>query len=195
MSGDVTISSAGVTAIGTGKVTSGMILDGTIADADLAANTLSAALPNWGTFYNVPQLGATSTATGFTNSYAVGQVQVLSKCTLTGIGYWVGGTQSGNVRVGLYNSAGTSVASKTSDVAQAAINTFQQVAFDSTYAAAAGRYFAVVIFSSATATAQFGRGLVPSNFVAATGSTTLPGSVSVPTIPIAGVATIAATTY
>lgn len=37
VSGDVTLSSTGVTAIGTGKVTSAMILDGTIAAADLAA--------------------------------------------------------------------------------------------------------------------------------------------------------------
>src|ERR1041385_4625279 len=38
MSGDVTISNAGVSAIGTGKVTSTMIADGTIANADVASN-------------------------------------------------------------------------------------------------------------------------------------------------------------
>lgn len=37
VTGDVTISNAGVTAIGSGKVTSAMILDGTVADGDLAS--------------------------------------------------------------------------------------------------------------------------------------------------------------
>ncbi len=38
VTGDVTISNAGVTAIGSGKVTSGMIVDGTIVDADINAS-------------------------------------------------------------------------------------------------------------------------------------------------------------
>lgn len=38
VTGDVTISNAGVTAIGTGKVTSSMILDGTIVNADINAS-------------------------------------------------------------------------------------------------------------------------------------------------------------
>jgi len=42
MNGDVTMSNAGVTAIGTGKVTSSQILDATIATADLAAGAVTA---------------------------------------------------------------------------------------------------------------------------------------------------------
>lgn len=40
-SGDVTINSSGVTAIGSGKVTSAMILDGTIASADLNSSSVA----------------------------------------------------------------------------------------------------------------------------------------------------------
>jgi hypothetical protein len=42
LSGDVTMSNAGVTAIGTGKVTSAQILDGTIATSDLAVGAVTA---------------------------------------------------------------------------------------------------------------------------------------------------------
>lgn len=168
--------------------------DGGTTDAKLAANTLNAALPDWGTFYEVPTIAQASSAAAFNNLMVFGAVKVLAKKTLTGVGYWVGGTSNGNVRCALYDTAGNRVADRTSNAAQAAINTFQQVAFDSTYAAAAGRYFAAIIFSSSTGTAFFGRGLAPAN-VALQGGFSTPTTISVPTIPVAGVATIAACVY
>lgn len=45
VTGDVTISNAGVTAIGSGKVTSTMILDGTVALGDLSSGAIDALVP------------------------------------------------------------------------------------------------------------------------------------------------------
>lgn len=79
-------------------------------------------------------------------------VVVPHQCTLTGIVLHTGATASGNIRVALYNNAGTRVANRTTNVAQAAANNVQEVAFDSTYAAEPGRYWMAAIYSVNTAT-------------------------------------------
>jgi hypothetical protein len=150
------------------------------------------ALPAWGPYFAHPNVGGASIAITFANNLAYAQVQVLNPSTLTGIGYWVGGTSAGNVRCALYDSAGNRVANRTSNLAQAAINTFQKVAFDSTYVAAPGIYFAAVIFNTATATLVAGKGLSPAGGAIQGGFTT-PSTITVPTAP--GATDILCTTY
>jgi hypothetical protein len=139
-------------------------------------------------------MAAASGAVAFANLMAYCEVHVLNASTLTGIGYWVGGVSAGNVRSALYESAGNRVANRTTNVAQAAINTFQQVAFDSTYAATPGVYFAAIIFDTATATHFTGRGLARSGGAVQGGFAT-PATITVPTTPVAGTGAAAYTTY
>lgn len=85
------------------------------------------------------------------------QIQIPYNVTLTGIGYLVGsvgGTDS--VVVELYNSAGTAVARSIATDTEAAdlVGTaaqFQSVAFSSTYAAVAGRYYISIQMNGTTA--------------------------------------------
>lgn len=100
------------------------------------------------------QLATAGTDSACTNgvSYFV-ELNVPYNQTLTGLAYQVGsvgGTDS--VIAALYNSAGVVVAN--SALAGATVGTaaqIQSVAFLSTYAAAAGRYFASVTFNGTTA--------------------------------------------
>lgn len=149
-------------------------------DADL---DLLAAM-NQGTYFHTPNVGAaTSTAVGFNDITYYAQINVPMKCTLTGVGYWVGGTSNGNCRAALYDSGGTRVANKTSNVAQAAINTFQKVSFDSTYVANPGVYYVGVYFSSSTATALVSKLMVPASASTSAGVTL--ASITPPSTPAA----------
>lgn len=110
------------------------------------------ALPDLGKSFAYIGAGSHASAAPGANQQHYGQVFIPHRVTLTGIGYWVGATQNGNVKVGLFNAAGTKVAETTATVGQAAANTFQQVAFSSTYAADPGVYYIAIILSSATGT-------------------------------------------
>ena len=92
--------------------------------------------------------------------------------TATGIAYRVGGTQSGNVRVGLARADGTVYGGSLS-VAQNAINTHQSVPFALTLPLTAGMWYALIQFSSGTGTAWGANNL--------RGSATSPGSYVLPT--------------
>lgn len=166
--------------------------DGGTTDAKLAANTLNGALPNLGTYYAYPTAGGASGAVGFNNILYYQAVKVLCKCTLTGVAYWTGtGAASGNVRCALYDSGGSRVADRTSNLAQSGASTFQKIAFDGTYAAAAGFYFAALLFSSSAATALAGKGLDLGG-AGVQGGFTTPTSISVPTTAPTG---LLCTTY
>jgi len=86
--GDVTITNAGLTAIGTGKVTTTQILDNTIADADVYANAAIAGTkisPAFGT-QNISQTGATTLTTG------TGAVTLNGATTISGSNAFTTGT-------------------------------------------------------------------------------------------------------
>jgi hypothetical protein len=100
----------------------------------------------------VPVSAPASSATGATNTYYVVEVHLWGAGNVTGIKYRVGATSNGNVRSGLFDSSGTQLAVRTSNVAQGTANQFQNVGFDGVYAAAPARYLAVLWFTSATAT-------------------------------------------
>lgn len=172
LGGDLAGTSSAPT-IGTNKVLAGSnastaaasTIDGTNAvgtATSLARSDHNHALPTLGPWFEHPMAGASvSSAVTFSNLEAYCQIKVLSVSTLTGIAYWVGSTASGNVKSALYNSSGTRVATCTATIAQATANTFQKVAFDSTYSAAPGVYFAAIIFSSSTATHLAGKSVSP----------------------------------
>jgi hypothetical protein len=113
--------------------------------------------------------GAVQTVTSGTDVAAANgnrfwvQVDVESNVTLTGIAYLVGsvgGTDS--VVVQLCNSTGVEVASSRATGAADIVGTaaqFQSVAFDTPYAAVAGKYFAVIQFNGTTA--KFRAYLIP----------------------------------
>lgn len=135
-----------------------------------------------GSYFTHPAVGASASSTGLANLQYDAMVVVTARALLTGIGYWVGSTAAGNVRSALYNAAGTKIADKTSNVAQAAANSFQPVPFDSTLWVPAGVYFGSIIFSSASATGFTGKGMLPSKFTTEAGFTTA-SSLTVPTVP------------
>lgn len=110
VSGDMTLTNAGVTAIGTGKVTSTMILDGTVAVVDLA-NAVQDYLPK------LALLGAND-ADG-TGSMSI-QLQDAAGNTLAGralVRVWTSGTQYGapSALTGFTASTGTAVATVTAN--------------------------------------------------------------------------------
>jgi hypothetical protein len=74
VSGDITINSSGVSAIGSSKVTSAMIVDATIVDGDIASGTITnAKLVN-----SSITIGSTSTALGATSTTLAGLTSVTS---------------------------------------------------------------------------------------------------------------------
>ena len=72
--GDITINSAGVAAIGSGKVTSAMILDATIVGGDIASTTVA----NSNLVNSSITIGSTSTALGATSTTLAGLTSVTS---------------------------------------------------------------------------------------------------------------------
>lgn len=156
-----------------------------ISGSDVATKTYADAVPNknLGTRFVHPVVGDTSLAPG-ANMLVYGVVVVPVPTTLTGIGYWVGDTSNGNVRSGLFTPDNAVVKSRTSNSAQPTANTLHLVAFDSTYAAAAGYFAAALVFSSATGTARGGKSLnLAGN--ATQGSFQIPLGITFPTSHIA----------
>ena len=74
ISGDITIGTGGVSAIGSSKVTSGMIVDGTITGTDIASATVA----NANLVNSTITIGSTSTALGASNTTIAGLVSVSS---------------------------------------------------------------------------------------------------------------------
>lgn len=151
--------------------TGSLVVEGNFLDANPPAPALH-------TVFSSVTHAAASAATGFANTMYYAPLMVLNDCTLTGLAYFVGGVQNGNVRCALYDYNGLRVADYTSTTAQAAINTSQSLNFDTPYFARAGRYFAGIQFTSATATALIGRG---AGTLAIGSSALTPGSVSTTT--------------
>lgn len=136
--------------------------------------------PTNDTVFGVYGPGPFQGATGATNTMYISSIQVPQALTLTGITTYTAGTSSGNLIVMLYNSAGTLVASSASTAQSGSTGNAQQIAFSSTYAAAAGRYFIGVIASSATSTSQYVSSLAYSK-VQFPGSFAAPGTITPPT--------------
>lgn len=107
-------------------------------------------------------------------------VRLAHAATITGIKLFTGGTSNGNVKVALYHGTTGVLLASSASTAQGTANTLQHVAFSSTYAAAAGLYFAAWISDSATATAFLAAPISRSSQVA-NGSFTLPDPVTLPT--------------
>ena len=143
----------------------GSTLTGTNAEgsaATFARADHNHAFPNWGTYFgDRGPSGEASFAPGVANRQLNLLIPVFRAATITGITYRVGTTANGNVRSAFYDSTGARVANRTTSLAQAAAGNIQQIAFDSTYAAAPGIYFGSIIFSSATGTCRGGRFLIP----------------------------------
>jgi hypothetical protein len=74
VSGDITINSSGVSAIGSGKVTSAMIVDATITGTDIASSTVA----NANLVNSSITIGSTSTALGATSTTLAGLTSVTS---------------------------------------------------------------------------------------------------------------------
>lgn len=165
----------------TASTISGTNAEGTASS--FARSDHNHALPNFGTWFPNPTAGQiTSVAPGANNAWYA-QIIVLHKATLTGINYIVGATSNGNVRCALYDSAGTRVANRTTNAAQATANTYQKVAFDGTYAAVPGVYFASLVLSSATGTWYASNATAPSGAAAGPGSGATLTSLTPPTTP------------
>lgn len=91
VTGDVTINSSGVTAIGSGKVTSTMILDGTIVDGDINASAaiVDTKLATISTAGKVSGTAITSGNISTSGSFATSS-SVTSSSATAGIGYTTG---------------------------------------------------------------------------------------------------------
>jgi hypothetical protein len=134
------------------------------------------------------------------NAYRVAMLIVPCRCTLTGIGYWVGATAggAGSVRVALWDAAGALLRSSAA-AAQPGSNTFHRLAFSSAVTVEPGTYYAGIAGALNTTGTHiggpgFGTGLIPvGTFNAGTGIAP-PDSITPPTDPSLG-ATPALTTY
>ena len=99
--------------------------------------------------------------------------------TITGLVIANGATATGNVLVSLYSSDGTTLLGSSVSTAQTGTSTTQDVAFQATYAAAAGTYITGVMYSSSSATAPLSYTASPAS-TAAQGGFTLPSTVTPP---------------
>lgn len=183
---------------GTTSAKGALQLDGTAGDIQPVGTTAAAGSvgkpPDAGHVHVGPLVGGTnfgpagfgvsnSTRAVTANLLYLMTVQIPVAVTLTGLMIENGTTASGNILVGIYNSAGSSLLASSSSTAQGSPNTVQQIPFTGTYAAAAGTYVYAVLFSSSSATAAAGFAALTST--AAQGSFALPSSVTPPTAPAA----------
>jgi hypothetical protein len=82
----------------------------------------------------------------------IAEVFIPANATLTGVGVFNGSAASGNVTVGLANSSGVVVASSNTTTAQSGTDTYQRVAFTSTYSAKGpATYYVMTQHSNTTA--------------------------------------------
>lgn len=118
-----------------------------------------------------------STATGATNTYYALAFNVPYPTTITGIEVKNGATVNGSMRPYLCNFLGNLVSGSTASVSQSGTNARQRIPFDAgAYSAAASIFYAVMWYTSATATAFMAPCL---GNVGATGTTATPNTISV----------------
>jgi hypothetical protein len=99
---------------------------------------------------NVAAYGTDSTPV-VTETY-ICEIDIPTNATLTGLSVLNGSAVSGNINVGLANSAGAVVANSASTNAGSGTNAYQQIPFSATYAAVGpAKYFALVQYSATTA--------------------------------------------
>lgn len=110
-------------------------------------------VPHYGTIELATRIQGSGTA-GTNNQMRGSAIRIRRPTTVTGLTYTIGSAASGNVRAALYDSAGTRVANRTTNSAQAGTDTPHNVAFDSAVTLKPGVYYACLIFSSSTATAH-----------------------------------------
>lgn len=154
---DVTMSGA-VTHSGAVTNSSTVVNSSTVATT--GATTVTGGITQPGTASTVYHTGGvgpgvaafgTDTTPVTTETY-ICEVIVPTNCTLTGLSVLNGSAVSGNITVGLANSAGAVVAQSATTTAGSGTNAYQQIPFTTTYAAVGpAKYFALVQYSATTA--------------------------------------------
>lgn len=157
-------------------------LDGTTAagsSTEVARADHKHALPDFGTQFGDDLTVATGSGQPSASNrlYAIHTV-IPCRCTLTGIRFR-SGNSTGNVRAALYDSSGTRVANKTSNVALA--NTVQNIAFDSTVVVNPGVYYRAIIFDGTLNVFFNASARLLNSLVQTEGSFTCPASITAPT--------------
>lgn len=117
-----------------------------------AAGGFSVSPRNWHTGGMPARVSTDGTdATPVTTEVYIAEIFVPANATLTGLAVFNGSVASGNIKVGLANSAGAIVATSAS-TAMSGTDAYQKVAFTSTYAAVGpATYYALLFVDNTTA--------------------------------------------
>jgi hypothetical protein len=100
-----------------------------------------------------------STAVGTSQNWYAVQFRLPQQTLLTGVRYRVGGTAAGNVFSGLYDQNFQQIVNAAGALGVGTANQVQAVPFANTYLAQPGTYYALLRFSTSTATFWGGRNL------------------------------------
>ena len=166
---------SGAIAMGSNKITG--LTNGSVA-SDAAAFGQVPVIG--GTNFGPVIIGAGSLSAAQTANLLILQtVNIPLAKTITGLVIANGATATGNVLVSLYSSDGTTLLGSSASTGQTGTSSTQDVAFSSTYAAAAGTYITGVMYSSSSATAPLVYTASPSS-TAAQGGFSLPSTVTPP---------------
>jgi len=151
----LTIDAKGAGTIGIGSVSTGAV---TITPATTvtgaltptggvaAAGGFSTSPRNWHTGHNPASASTDGTdATPVATEVYIAEVFVPANCTITGVANFNGSVASGNIKVGLANSAGAVVATSAS-TAMSGTDAYQRVAFTGTYTAKGPATYYVLLF-------------------------------------------------
>jgi len=167
-SSTVNLSGATVTMPATQTFTAATVTGATtVTGGVVPPGTAATVFHSGGTGANAAAFG-TDTIPVVTETYYC-EVFIPHNTTLTGLSVLNGTVVSGNIKVGLANSAGAVVASSASTTAGSGTNAYQAIAFSTTYAAVGpAKYFALVQYAATTAryrvhvVVNFGAGKVTS---------------------------------
>ncbi len=158
---NVTLDAKGSGTIGIGSVSTGAVtitpattVTGALTPTGgvVAAGGFSAAARTIHTGGVAAQVSTDGTdATPVNTEVYIGEVFVPANCTVTGVSVFQGSASSGNLKVGLANSAGAVVATSATTAASGT-DAYQRVAFTATYAAKGpATYYVLLIFDNGTA--------------------------------------------